>query len=306
MRGRSLIIRMLPGAATGSGRGAARSFLSVHFYARLEILRATSKAFPRRAPPSGMRSRRRASRTSGRQFMEFLASSRLTREDILSGRPREGEENFAARARAGKGRLPPRALRQLGARRHPRRADRATRSPRSSGHSDNPLLERRSSRYRRTRLGQPGHRARRTRRARSCRPIRDKRPWRSSVDQNVIAEEAVFVPFFGRPAATTPSLALLQMKTDARGRAGLHVAARRGRYSPAVRDAHPGRRVRRDRAMARRGARPTSHGPLHGSDREGGARRSRGLALDAQPLADEAGGELELSLRSTVVAPKLH
>ncbi|HEY3124185.1 MAG TPA: lysophospholipid acyltransferase family protein, partial [Thermoanaerobaculia bacterium] len=31
----------------------------------------------------------------------------------------------------------------------------------------------------------------------------------------VLAEEAIFVPFFGRPAATTPSLALLQMKTGA-------------------------------------------------------------------------------------------
>jgi hypothetical protein len=35
------------------------------------------------------------------------------------------------------------------------------------------------------------------------------------VDQNVLAREAVFVPFFGRPAATTPALALFQLKTDA-------------------------------------------------------------------------------------------
>lgn len=35
------------------------------------------------------------------------------------------------------------------------------------------------------------------------------------IDQNVLAREAVFVPFFGRLAATTPSLALFQLKTDA-------------------------------------------------------------------------------------------
>lgn len=35
------------------------------------------------------------------------------------------------------------------------------------------------------------------------------------IDQNVLAREAVFVPFFGRPAATSPVLALLQKKTDA-------------------------------------------------------------------------------------------
>jgi KDO2-lipid IV(A) lauroyltransferase len=35
------------------------------------------------------------------------------------------------------------------------------------------------------------------------------------IDQNVLENEAIFVPFFGRPTATTPSLARLQMKTGA-------------------------------------------------------------------------------------------
>lgn len=35
------------------------------------------------------------------------------------------------------------------------------------------------------------------------------------VDQNVLQREAVFVPFFGRSAATTPSLARIQLKTGA-------------------------------------------------------------------------------------------
>jgi KDO2-lipid IV(A) lauroyltransferase len=35
------------------------------------------------------------------------------------------------------------------------------------------------------------------------------------IDQNVLPREAVFVPFFERPAATTSSLALIQLKTGA-------------------------------------------------------------------------------------------
>jgi KDO2-lipid IV(A) lauroyltransferase len=35
------------------------------------------------------------------------------------------------------------------------------------------------------------------------------------IDQNVVAREAVFVPFFGRLAATSPALALFQLKTGA-------------------------------------------------------------------------------------------
>lgn len=35
------------------------------------------------------------------------------------------------------------------------------------------------------------------------------------IDQDVIGEERVFVNFFGKPASTTPALALLKLKTDA-------------------------------------------------------------------------------------------
>jgi KDO2-lipid IV(A) lauroyltransferase len=35
------------------------------------------------------------------------------------------------------------------------------------------------------------------------------------IDQNVLAQEAVFVDFFGRPAATTPSLAMFHLRTEA-------------------------------------------------------------------------------------------
>ena len=78
---------------------------------------------------------------------------------------------------------------------------------------DNPLLEAELE-LRRTRLGNRTIRKKDAARE-ILRAIRAGETVAILVDQNVLPDEAVFVPFFGRPAATTPSLALLQMKTDA-------------------------------------------------------------------------------------------
>ncbi len=43
--------------------------------------------------------------------------------------------------------------------------------------------------------------------------LRDQRGIAILIDQNVIGDERVFVTFFGRPAATTPALGLLHLKT---------------------------------------------------------------------------------------------
>jgi KDO2-lipid IV(A) lauroyltransferase len=78
---------------------------------------------------------------------------------------------------------------------------------------DNPLLEAELTR-RRSRFGNSVI-AKREAARELLRAMRANRTVAILVDQNVLPQEAVFVPFFGRLAATTPSLALLQLKTGA-------------------------------------------------------------------------------------------
>ena len=78
---------------------------------------------------------------------------------------------------------------------------------------DNPHLEEELAR-RRTRFGNRLI-AKRDAARDILRAIHARRTVAILVDQNVLAREAVFVPFFGRLAATTPALALFQLKTDA-------------------------------------------------------------------------------------------
>jgi len=78
---------------------------------------------------------------------------------------------------------------------------------------DNPHLEEELAR-RRTRFGNSLI-AKRDAARDILRAIHARQTVAILVDQNVLAREAVFVPFFGRLAATTPALALFQLKTDA-------------------------------------------------------------------------------------------
>ena len=45
--------------------------------------------------------------------------------------------------------------------------------------------------------------------------LRENKPVAILIDQNVTGDERIFVPFFGTPAATTPGLGLLKVRTDA-------------------------------------------------------------------------------------------
>ena len=78
---------------------------------------------------------------------------------------------------------------------------------------DNPLLERELSR-RRTRFGNRPISKRDAARD-VLRALRRRETVAILIDQNVLPREAVFVPFFGRLAATTPALARFQISTGA-------------------------------------------------------------------------------------------
>ena len=78
---------------------------------------------------------------------------------------------------------------------------------------DNPLLERELSR-RRTRFGNRPISKRDAARD-VLRALRRRETVAILIDQNVLPKEAVFVPFFGRLAATTPALARFQIATGA-------------------------------------------------------------------------------------------
>ena len=208
------ILKLLPaGAATGFGRGAARLYFRLS-RSRARILRENlALAFPEKDAAEIRRIARDCAGNLGAAFMEFLESSSWTREDMLSRVTLAGEENFAAARARGKGVFLLSAhfgSWELGAIRAGLIA-----APISSvvRPLDNPLLEKELE-HRRTRLGNGVIRKKDAARE-ILRAIRKGATVAILVDQNVLAEEAVFVPFFGRPAATTPSLALLQMKTDA-------------------------------------------------------------------------------------------
>lgn len=207
-------LKLLPaGTATGLGRWTARLYFRLS-RSRARILRENlTLAFPEKDAADIRRIARECAGNLGAAFMEFLESSKLTREDILSRVSLAGEEHFAAARARGKGVFLLSAhfgSWELGAIRAGLIA-----APISSvvRPLDNPLLEKELE-HRRTRLGNRVIRKKDAARE-ILRAIRGDETVAILVDQNVLAEEAVFVPFFGRPAATTPSLALLQIKTDA-------------------------------------------------------------------------------------------
>jgi KDO2-lipid IV(A) lauroyltransferase len=214
VRGALGILALLPvGSATGFGRGAARLYF-LFGRSRRRILRENlAQAFPDRTPTEIARFEKACVANLGAAFMEFVESADLSREDVISRVSLAGEENYALARARGKGVFLLSAhfgSWELGAIRAGLIAGPIASIVRPL---DNPLLEE-DLEFRRTRLGNRVIRKKEAARE-ILRAIRAGQTVAILVDQNVVAEEAVFVPFFGRPAATTPSLALLQMKTDA-------------------------------------------------------------------------------------------
>jgi KDO2-lipid IV(A) lauroyltransferase len=188
-------------------------------YARLApsrrkiLLGNLSAAFPE-LPPREIAALARASLEKfGAAFLEFLNSPRLSRQEIEDRVAVSGAEHLEAARARGKGVFLLSAHFgnwELGAVRagllgHPIAS---VMRP-----LDNPRLEEELAR-RRTRFGNRLIQKKKAARE-ILRALRDGGSVAIMIDQNVLPDEGVFVPFFGRLAATSPSLALLQMKTDA-------------------------------------------------------------------------------------------
>lgn len=214
MKGALGVLRFLPaGSATSFGRAAARVFF-LFARSRRRILRHNlEQAFPEKGPAEIRSIERACVENLGAAMMEFIESSKVSREQILARVTLAGEDNYARARARGKGVFLLSAhfgSWEIGAIRAGLIAEPIAPVVRPL---DNPLLEAELE-VRRTHLGNRVIRKKDAARE-ILRAIRSRQTVAILIDQNVVPAEAVFVPFFGRPAATTPSLALLQMKTDA-------------------------------------------------------------------------------------------
>jgi Kdo2-lipid IVA lauroyltransferase/acyltransferase len=211
--GSGLLALMPPRAAAAFGGLLVRGYVRVGA-SRRRILHANLRAaFPEKSEAERARLARASADWLGRAFVEFLQVSRMSEADIRERVRFVGEEHFdAARAR-GRGVFLLSAHFggwELGAIRAGLIAEAIAPVVRPL---DNPYLERELAR-RRTRFGNrliPKSDAARD----VLRTLREGGTVAILVDQNVLPEEGIFVPFFGRLAATTPALALFQLKTDA-------------------------------------------------------------------------------------------
>jgi KDO2-lipid IV(A) lauroyltransferase len=181
---------------------------------RRRILHANLRAaFPEKSEAEIVRLARASADWLGTAFVEFLQVSRMSEAEIRERVRVVGEDQFAAARARGKGVFLLSAHFggwELGAIRAGLIGDPIAPVVRPL---DNPLLEEELE-QRRTRFGNrliAKHDAARD----VMRTLRDNGTVAILVDQNVLPNEGVFVPFFGRLAATTPALALFHLKTDA-------------------------------------------------------------------------------------------
>ena len=273
---------------SGSGGGSRRLFLRGSASRRRILFENLAAALPRKEP-RGDRSASDARRPSGSARPSSSSSrSRGSREaDVRSRIEISGEENLRAARARGKGVFLLSAhigSWELGAIRAGLLGEPIAPVVRPL---DNPRLEGELARLR-TRFGNRLI-AKRDAANDILRALAKNETVAILVDQNVLAREAVFVPFFGRLAATTPAARPPPAEDRRRGRAGLHLARGRRALPPRVRDADPRRGVPGLPPGARRVRRATAR---YMEVTEAAVRAGAGgLALDAQPLADAAGGE---------------
>lgn len=208
------LLRVLPGRAPQRlGRRLARLFLRGSASRRRILFENLAAAYPEKSPAEIERIGRASAEWIGEAFIEFLEVARLSEADVRSRIEISGEENLRAARARGKGVFLLSAhigSWELGAIRAGLLGEPIAPVVRPL---DNPRLEGELARLR-TRFGNRLI-AKRDAAKDILRALSKNETVAILVDQNVLAREAVFVPFFGRLAATTPALALLQLKTDA-------------------------------------------------------------------------------------------
>jgi Kdo2-lipid IVA lauroyltransferase/acyltransferase len=207
-------LAVLPRSA---GRRALRGLTRIAFSllsARRRILSANlHAAFPEKSAAEIATIARRSLDGFANALADFLETSRLTRDDLLARVTVTGEENLrAARARGrgvfllsahfGSWEIGALVAGLLGEPISP-----------VARPLDNPLLEEELDSRRRRFGNRPI--SKRDAAKELLRAMSRRETVAILIDQNVLPREAVFVTFFGRPAATTPALARIQLKTGA-------------------------------------------------------------------------------------------
>lgn len=224
---RALALLPLRGSAA-LGRALTRLYVRLSRSRRRILRENLAAAFPDRDSAEIARLARESAGALGAAFVEFLEVSEMEAGEIRSRIRFAGEEHLRDALALGQGALFLSAHFggwELGALRASFLGVPVSLVVRPL---DNPLLERELAR-RRTRFGNSLI-AKRDAAREILRALRDREIVIILVDQNVLASEAIFVPFFGRLAATTPSLALFQLKTGAPVLPGFVWPEGNGRY----------------------------------------------------------------------------
>jgi KDO2-lipid IV(A) lauroyltransferase len=195
------------------GRVAAHLYLRLARKRRSIALGNLRRALPSLPPEEIEGIARRCAESFGSVLFDFLAASGFSREELKERVSLEGVANYLDSLKRGKGVFLLSAHFgnwEIGA-----LAAGLVAGPIASvvRPLDNPLLERDLARLR----GIFGNRviAKRNAAREILRELKDGTTVAILIDQNVLPREAIFVDFLGRPAATSPALALLQKKTDA-------------------------------------------------------------------------------------------